>query len=374
MSSLAPLRVTIDISPVQYARGVSRYTSNLVTALVARPDVDVTLFGRSLRQYDVLRQWSGEFGSRVKKRLWRVPPQIFDTAWELLRFPPLTMIAPQTEVYHAWEWQLAPVSSLPQVVTIHDLAHVLYPETAHPLVVQKFNRLLTTLERQKDWPIIAVSEATKRDIRNLTSIAEDRIFVVPEALPVESKVIPAQVEQEATLKKYNLKKPYFLIVGTAEPRKNMQRMIAAWQPLSHEYDLVIAGAAGWENLARQRGLHVLGFVSPLELASLYRRAQALIYASLYEGFGLPLLEAFFHECPVVTSRVSSMPEVAGEAAQFVDPYDVPGMTAALQSIPQPDSPERTQLLLRMQEQLSQFSWERAAEETVRVYRLAKERA
>ncbi len=369
---MKPLHVTIDISSLQYGRGVSRYTSNLVTALAARPDVELTLFGRSLRQAGVLRSWVREFGSRVHSRILPVPPQIFDKAWLTLGVPKITWLAPKTQVYHAWEWQLAPVSSTPQVVTIHDLAHMLYPETAHPNVVAQFDRLIKTLEQQP-WPIIAVSEATKKDILHLTSISPERITVVHEALPQESKVVPSAEEEVATLKKFGLKKPFILIVGTTEPRKNIPRLIEAWKPLKGEFDLVIAGAAGWDEFATVPGMHLLGYVAPAELAALYRSAHCLAYASLYEGFGLPILEAFFHGCPVVTSRVSSMPEVAGDVAILVDPYSEKDIRRAFEAVP--ESPkERERLKKKMTEQLAHFSWDRAAEETLKVYRKAQEQS
>jgi glycosyltransferase involved in cell wall biosynthesis len=112
----------------------------------------------------------------------------------------------------------------------------------------------------------------------------------------------------------------------------------------------------------------------MELASLYRRAKALVFASLYEGFGLPILEAFYHGCLVITSRVSSMPEVAGDAAVLVDPYDVAGITVAMQSLPEAGSAEFKQLQQKMQQQVLSFSWDKAAAQTVQVYQRAKEQA
>lgn len=365
-----PLHVTIDVSSVSYGRGVSRYTTNLVHALSARPDVELTLFGRSLRQFSFLSRWASEFGSRVHPRILPVPPQIFDKGWAKLGMPKIEWLAPKTQVYHAWEWQMAPLSRVPQVVTIHDLAHLLYPETAHPKVVAQFDQLLRTLEQQS-WPIIAVSEATRKDILNLTSISADRITVVHEALPEEAKVVPGEKESDELVAKFGLHKPFLLAVGTTEPRKNLPRVIAAWKPLADEFDLVIAGAAGWDTLEKHEGMHLLGYVEPDSLAALYRKAHCLVFASLYEGFGLPILEAFFHGCPVITSRVSCMPEVAGNAAFLVDPYSEKDIRRAIEAIPVSQK-ERNRVQKRMADQLAKFSWDRAAQQTLEVYKKALE--
>src|SRR6185369_15571845 len=122
----------------------------------------------------------------------------------------------------------------------------------------------------------------------------------------------------------HLSRPYLLFVGTREPRKNLNRLIKAWQPLSNNFDLIFAWEAGWDEMAQTLNQHVrfLGKVSAQELAVLYGEAEIFVYPSVYEGFGLPILEAFYHGTPVVTSNVSSLPEVAGNAAELVEPHSV----------------------------------------------------
>lgn len=362
--------VTLDVSSVPYGRGVSRYTSNLATALAALPDVKLSLWAVSWNHYAQLEEWMSQFGSRVGTRNFRLPPKLLNLGWER-GFPPLSWLDSSRGVFHAWEWQVPPSSTRPQVVTIHDLAHILYPETAHPDVVARFSRLLG-LWKRNSWPIIAPSEATKNDILHLTSITKERIHVIHEALPAEAEYVPSEVEREQVLKNLSLSKPFLLIVGTREPRKNMKRMIEAWLTVRDEFDCVVVGAAGWDELSAHRGLHILGYLEPAELASLYRSTSGLVFASLYEGFGLPILEAFYHGCPVVTSRVSSMPEVAGEAAIYCDPYSVESIAEAISQLPRRGTKAYGTLVAKMEKQLSQFSWEKAARETVRVYHIAQE--
>lgn len=364
------VHVTLDVSSVPYGRGVSRYTSNLATALATLPEVKLHLWAASWQQFPELQSWLAQFGSRVSSRNVKIPPKLLNIGWQY-GFPPLSWLGTSKGVFHAWEWQVPPSSDRPQVVTIHDLAHMLYPEVAHPEVVSRFTRLLS-LWKNNRWPIIAPSQATKNDILRLTSIEKERIHVIHEALPAEAEYVPSEDERKSVLDQLSLVKPFLLIVGTREPRKNMKRMVEAWLTMRDEFDCVIVGAAGWDELPAHKGLHILGYMQPNELAALYRSAHGLVFASLYEGFGLPILEAFFHGCPVVTSRVSSLPEVAGDAALYCDPYSVESIVEAIQHLPKRGSKAYQTLAQVMEKQISQFSWEKAARETVKVYRLAQE--
>lgn len=368
------IAITLDVSSIPYGRGVSRYTSNLVRALSLRPDVSLGIFGYSRAHFDQLQAWSEELPSFVRKKIWKVPPTWLHASWRLLSLPPLSWIDPQAQVFHAWDWQLAPLGSIPQVVTIHDLAYKLFPDTAHSAVVRQYDQLLQTLENHPKIPVIAVSQATKNDIVNLTNIDPQRVHVVYEALPEEAKIIPSEEERSAVLVQAKLHKPFLLTVGTTEPRKNLQRVIEAWKKISDRYDLVIAGAQGWDNLEKHPGIHYLGYVSPVTLASLYRSAHALVFVSLYEGFGLPILEAYFQHCPVVTANVSSMSEIADKPGILVDPYDVDMIAEACLAVEPPDSAARKKRIKDMQTVLNRFTWEATAEQTVQVYKQARGQA
>lgn len=367
--SPARLSVMLDVSSVPYGRGVSRYTSNLAAALSNRLELDLTLFGYSWRQYDMLQQWASEFGSHVEKKIWKFPPALLEKMWVQTGVPsPVRGMS----VYHAWESQLPATGAVPFVVTIHDLAHMMFPEAAHPKVVERYQHLLWRLEKDQRAHVIAVSHATKDDILNLTSLTPDRVHVVHEALPQEARIVPSEEELEKVRRERGLKKPFLLFVGTTEPRKNLKNIIAAWKKVRKEFDLVIAGAPGWDEFTVEPGMHMLGYVSPVELACLYRLAHALVFISLSEGFGLPILEAYFHGCPVITSRVSSMPEIGGKPGLYVDPYDVQGTAETILALEPADSRARRQRQKDMREVLESFSWERAAKETMNVYQLTAE--
>ena len=368
--SVKPLAVMLDITSIPYGRGVSRYTANLARALFERNDIELHLFGTSARQRDVLEQWCMDLGNTKRARLWSLPQSVLHGMWNTAGFPTPWMGLSQIEVYHAWDWQLAPITKeVPQVVTIHDLAYKLFPETAHPTVVAHYDRLLKTLEENSGIQVIAVSQATKNDLVNLTSIDPERIHVVYEALPEEARYVPSAKEVKTTIRRHGLTKPFLMWVGTAEPRKNLQRIIAAWEKVKDEFDLVLAGGEGWEKVGAQPGLHHLGYVDATTLACLYREAHALVYASLYEGFGLPILEAYFHGCPVITSRISSLPEVAGKPAILVDPYNETEIAEAFVALEDRKSSARKRRKDDMYKVLESFSWEEAAARTRAVYAL-----
>jgi glycosyltransferase involved in cell wall biosynthesis len=196
-------------------------------------------------------------------------------------------------------------SKLPLVVTVHDLAVIRHPEWfntwtrtysrgAVPRVVEAADR------------VIAVSRRTAEELWALLAVPEAKIRVVPNA--VEDVFSPEGPRAEGD---------YVLAVGTLEPRKNLGRIAAAV-----DGELRVAGATGWGNVEPPANVVRLGEVSDEELAALYRGARCLVYASLYEGFGIPVAEALACGCPVVTSRDSPMAELAGEDAVYVDPYDV----------------------------------------------------
>lgn len=369
---MKPLHVAIDISAIPFGRGVSRYTQNIVTALVAQPGVSLSLMGAVGKDWGNLRSWASELQGSPRVRFLPLPPSWLELGWSIFRQPSVSLLASQADVVHVWEWQLPPLSGKPWVVTIHDLAHMLYPETAHPQVVKRFDALLRRLEQDDLAQVIAVSQSTKNDILRLTQIAPERITVIEEALPQQARYQPSQSEVEQTLKAQKIHNPYFLFVGTSEPRKNLKRVVEAWQKAGQPrgYDLVMVGDQGWEDLPNLPGLYRLGYQQSAVTAALYRRAAGLVFPSLYEGFGLPVLEAMYHECPVITSRVSSLPEVAGDAAILVDPYSVDEIAEAMTKLQKLSAADRSKLQEKMAKQVSTFSWDRAAEETLAVYRKA----
>ncbi|MGI8689730.1 MAG: glycosyltransferase family 4 protein [Thermomicrobiales bacterium] len=267
---------------------------------------------------------------------------------------------------------------VPSVVTVHDLAFLAYPEAFHA-AKRWYLTAMTRLSVRRARHIIAVSAHTRDDLVHHFGVRPERVTVIPNA--ADERYRPADDADAITRFKAanTLPDRFILFVGTVEPRKNLRRLIEAFALLSDnnpDVKLVIVGASGWLTsdlapLVQSRGLSnriiFTGYVSDDELPRWYQAATVFCYPSLYEGFGLPVLEAMACGTPVVTSRTSSLPEVAGDAALLVDPTDVRGLADALQALLADDA--RRQAMSEAGIARSHaYSWERTAAATLTVIR------
>lgn len=373
------MKIGIDFTAAIYDRGVSRYTKNLVRSLLENTNHQLALYGSSFRQQDKLQQTAQELidqsmsASRVELAWQKYPPTALQLLWKL-GLNPVGKKIKTLDVFHSWDWLQPPDKDLPLVSTIHDLAIIKYPEVAHPKVVRAHQESWKILkERQAE--IIAVSQATKKDIVRFLDIPSYKIHVIPEALPREIRLVNELLSEELAERiklEFSLQRPYLLFVGTREPRKNLQRLIEAWLPLKNELDLIVVGESSWDNSdsIQDPNLRFLGKVSDQVLNVLYAEAEAFVYPSLDEGFGLPILEAFYHGTPVVTSNVSALIEVAGNAAELVNPEDIADINRGIRAVLNENQQQQQQRLQRMIIRMHMFSWHLVAEQTVEVYNKA----
>lgn len=372
------MKIGLDFTSAIYDRGVSRYTKNLVRALLELGEIDLALYGSSFRQRDQLTRAAQEIVDETRTKevelaFQKYPPSALQFLWKLGLNPVRKQIK-ELDVFHSWDWLQPPDKDIPLVSTIHDLAILKYPETAHPKVLKAHQESWKIL-KERDAEIIAVSQATKKDVVRLLDIPAYRVHVIPEALPREIRMVNEMLSEEMMERikiEFDLKKPYLLFVGTREPRKNLNRLIEAWIPMQDHFDLIIAGETGWDGSETQEqpGLRFLGKVTDQVLNVLYAEAEAFVYPSLDEGFGLPVLEAFYHGTPVVTSNVSALIEVAGNAAELVDPEDVEDIRRGIDVITNENPQQQQQRLQRMVIRMHMFSWHLVAEQTLEVYKKA----
>ncbi|MEP7166985.1 MAG: glycosyltransferase family 1 protein [Candidatus Woesebacteria bacterium] len=370
---MPPLKIGFDVTPILYNRGVSRYTSNIVRALgnLSEPP-ELRLFGSSFRANRSLKTMALDLASEAhvksKPTVLAFPPSFLKTMWYSAKRLSIESLMEKVDVFHAWEELIPPTYKTPTVATIHDLALFKFEMIAHPQTKEKHTLALKRLLETKSH-VIAVSQTTKRDLLELFSFPEDHIHVVPEAVPSEIVFDKKTLIASHELKKFGLTRPYMLWVGVNEPRKNLDRIIESWRAFKKDYDLVLVGSAGLDQVKPEQGIKKLGGVGMTELAALYATSSGLVFPSLYEGFGLPILEAFQYGCPVVTSNTSSMSEVSADAAFLVDPSDVDsikqGITEMLEKGKLPAKQKK------MKERLGSFSWKKSAEMTLEVYRKAK---
>ena len=363
------MKIGIDISQIVYGTGVSLYTKNLVENLLKIDQQnEYRLFFSSLRQ-----TIPSDFKIQNKKtKIIKIPlpPTVLEPLWNKWHFPSIDKFIGKVDVFHSSDWTQAP-SRAAKVTTIHDFAFLKYPETAHPKIKAVHQRRLAWVKKEADL-IIAVSQATKKDAIEILGIPQEKIKVVYEAGPSDLKPVKDRKKINKVLKKFKISGDYLLSVATLEPRKNLKRIIQAFASLkTKDLKLVVAGKQGWGDFKGLSSTNVIftGYVSREDLEVLYSRALCLTFPSLYEGFGLPILEAMACGCPVLTSNISSMPEVAGQAALLVDPLDQEEIAQGLaQMINNRDL--RSDLTKKGFAQVKKFSWEKAARETLKVYKEA----
>ncbi len=269
------------------------------------------------------------------------------------------------------------IARQPVVLTVHDLAIRRLPG-AFPPVNRSVGWLLWSFLARRADRYIAISEATRNDLLRWLGPPPERVSVVHHGVGgAFREVVPADVDR--VRRTHDVRAEYFLAVGTIEPRKNLARILDALRMAranGRAAHLVVVGAPGWnraqvrEQLASATlgsAVHFLGRVPDEDLAALYGGAVGLVYPSLYEGFGLPVLEAMACGCPVITSARGGLAEAAGDAAQLVDPLSVEDISVAMQSL-LTDSNCRARLIERGRLHAARFTWRRAAEQSVEVYR------
>jgi glycosyltransferase involved in cell wall biosynthesis len=267
-------------------------------------------------------------------------------------------------------------SRIPRVISIMDLAFHHFPEyfTTKDLAQLKSWTKYSILKADG---IITISQATKDDILKLYGVKSEKVHVVypgiKETLSLEPHIYPMKELEN----KFGITKKYLLFVGTLQPRKNIRRLIEAFSKvhiIDSDLQLVIVGRKGWkyeeilsapEEYGVKDSVAFLDFVKDEDLQMLYKGAQCFVWPSLYEGFGLPVLEAMQYGCPVITSNISSLPEAGGDAAIYVDPENVDDIAEKIKKV-LGDKELRESMIKKGYLQVKKFSWEKAAKETLAV--------
>jgi glycosyltransferase involved in cell wall biosynthesis len=283
----------------------------------------------------------------------------------------------RADVAHFTNGMIPLGTSAARVVTIHDMSLKLYPE-CHPMRRRLINRPLTTLAANVADAIVAVSHSARRDLLAFHNIPEARVIVLHEAAGPGFTVITDQVKRGRIRMRYALPERFMLYVGAIEPRKNLPRLVeafAAARKAGIAHELVCVGPYGWssrdlyafvDRLGLRRAVHFTGYVPAEDLPVIYNLAEFFVFPSIYEGFGLPVVEAMACGTPVITSNTSSLDEIAAAAALTVDPYDVDAVTSAIVRLAS-DSSVRHELSHRGLARAREFSWSRSAKEMLALY-------
>lgn len=305
----------------------------------------------------------------VYRRIWHILPVSFNALFES-----------DADIFHFFNYIVPPKIRGRIIVTIYDMVYKLFPET---MARSNYKRLEKELKSSADRAdkIVTISMNSKKEIMEYLDVAEDRIDIVYPGIDanIYSKDFPPQRFEE-TKAKYRLPSRYILYLGTLEPRKNIGRIIDAYvlfiKEADEEINLVIAGKKGWmfdeifkkvEDYGLEDKIIFTGYVDEGDKPLIYKMSDLFIFPSLYEGFGMPVLEAMAAGVPVITSNTSALPEVAGDAALLINPLDVEDIAYAIKKLMK-DEALRNSLIQKGQKRSRDFSWKKSAEKLLDIYR------
>jgi glycosyltransferase involved in cell wall biosynthesis len=379
------MRIGINIDQILYriSGGTGRYSWNLIKSLAEIDNRNsYVLFHSRTHSKNLAVIEELNLGSNFSLRQLPFSRPLASSVWSRARFWPLGFFLGQLDLVHAPTFAIPAKGSAKLVVTVHDLAFLKFPEfyTARSL---KFHQRSARIAASEADLLIAVSNSTKEDIISLLSVDEKRVKVIYEGVEIDKSLLD---KKQQVLLGLGVQKPYILFVGTLEPRKNLVRLLQAFAALKRmtdlEHRLVIVGPKGWlyeevfrelEDKDLKESVLLTDLVSDAELSVIMNQADLFVYPSLYEGFGLPPLEAMACGTPVLTSNLSSLPEVTGDAAILINPYDIDQMASAMINILE-DEELKGRLAKKGMQRAAMFSWEKMARETLEAYSgLAQER-
>jgi len=292
---------------------------------------------------------------------------------------PLDLRREGIDLFHAPHYVLPPLTPCRSVVTIHDCIHLRFPQYLPNRLAYGYARASMWVATHRSSRVLTVSEASKRDILRYFRIPPAKIDVIYNAIDERYGEAPDDEEVARVRERYQLNDPFVLYAGNIKPHKNLERLIEAFHELRkgdlEHVKLLIIGDEISKYATLRRAVHhfklhkhvrFFGFVPDKTLAVLYRLASVFVFPSLYEGFGLPPLEAMASGTPVITSNVSSLPEVVGDAALLIDPYDAAGIAAAMRRV-LTEPALREDLRRRGLQRVQEFSWERSVRRVREIY-------
>jgi len=394
------LRIGIDYTAaVRQGAGIGRYTRELVRALAeldrghdyvlfaavrgAAVSDSPTCWGGGAANPNKLRtpaRYSRQLSKASSFQMRSVPlsDRALAILWHRLRLPLWVELATGAlDIFHSPDFVLPPVRRAKTMLTVHDLSFIRYPQCADANLRAYLNKVVPRSVHRADL-VLADSQSTKDDLAELLDVDADKIEVVYPGVEERFHPIEDQSHLKEVRERYNLPPRFVLGLGTLQPRKNFTRLIEAFADLRFaisDLHLVIAGGKGWlyeeifatvERLGLEEKVVFPGFVADEHLPALYNLAGLFVFPSLYEGFGLPPLEALACGTPIVTSNASSLPEVVGEAGLMVKATDTDALAEAMQRVLE-DNALREEMIARGMEQARKFTWQKTAAKLLSLY-------
>jgi glycosyltransferase involved in cell wall biosynthesis len=364
------VRIAIDARKL-HDYGIGTYVRNLVRALARQQTDDHYLLLCRRADCDFVQSLGPRFEALIEHAgNYSVREQIS---------VPIDLWRAHVDLFHAPHYVVSPLTMCPFVVTIHDCIHLRFPQYLPNRAAYVYARTVMTSAARRARKVLTVSRASKDDILHFLKIPAEKVEVIYNGLDERFALPPSDDDIGRVRQRFQLTSPFILYAGNIKPHKNVDRLIEAFSILRQrgmsEVKLLIIGdeISKYPNLRRlvhRHQLHqyvrFLGFVADATLAVLYRLASVFVFPSLYEGFGLPPLEAMAAGAPVITSNVSSLPEVVGDAALLINPMDANDIADAMARV-LGDPALRAELVRRGRERVKAFSWDRSAARTYEVY-------
>ncbi len=361
--------------------GIHQYIAQVLRHLPPNEGMDYTIF--SQHHPDFMER--PDFAPRTSR--WPTERRIVRILWEQVAWP---YLARKTDLLHSMAFVTPILTRRPTIVTVYDLSFIHFPDR-FPRLQRQY---LTTMNRRscrRARHIITISESGRQDVHNFFGVPLERISVVYPGVDAMYRPLPKE-DVAAFRQAKGLPKYFLLHVGTLQPRKNIPTLLKSFARIQKDaacpphdsmqgaeqdtdLHLVLAGGNGWmfdeifhlvEQLGIEKRVHFTGYVPDDELSLWYNTATAFVFPSVYEGFGMPVVEAMACGTPVIASNASSIPEAAGTAARLFAPQDVDGLAEAITAVIQ-SPPLQQKMKQEGLQQASKFSWERAGEETAVVY-------
>lgn len=366
------MKVALELQPCCGNRsGIGTYTYELAKRMQDRDGLEFcgNLFN-FLRRNDNSAALAGITMPIRESQIF--PYGVYRRIWKMVPIPYQALFPGQTDLSVFFNYIVPPRVRGKVITAVYDMTYLRFPET---MDVKNRRRLQGGMKRsaERSDHILTISEFSKREIMELLSVPEERISVVPCAPSISGR--PSDLSRFA--EKFKLRKPYLLYVGTIEPRKNLVRLLKAFANLKQEqkipHQLVLAGGKGWANeeiyqaASAAEDVVFTGYLSEGKKNALYENAEAFVFPSLYEGFGIPPLEAMTFGCPVVCADAASLPEVVGDAAELVDPLDECSIAQGIWKVLS-DQARAEGLRKRGYEQAKKYTWAASANKLTAVCR------
>jgi len=373
------MRIGIDGNEANVERkvGISEFAYRLLLEFYKNQDIQFEIYLKGVPRQDMPREREGWKYKIVK-------PRKFWTQFGL----PLNLYTQKNkpDVFFSPTHYAPRMSPVPTVISIMDLAYIYFPYAFKKNDLYQLKNW-TAYSVRNSKKIVTISQSSKNDIIKVYKTNQEKVAVVYPGIKQEDSIKYKEVSMEELQKKYHISKQYILFVGTLQPRKNVARLIEAFTKIeispskNQDLELVVIGKKGWlyeeimsapQKFGVEDKVKFLDFVGDDDLPSIYKHAQLYVLPSLYEGFGLPVLEAMKYGCPVATSNISSLPEAGGDAALYFDPESVDDIAKTITKILE-DEKLRKSMIQKGYEQIKKFSWEKSAKEVLDVLQQVAEK-